>query len=75
MIKTIHKKIVLDENNRPSEVIINYDEWKEIEQILECGRKIMHREKLKEYVGILHIKEDPLCFQRRIRGELQQLLY
>ena len=69
MIKTIHKKIVLDENNKPLEVIINYDEWKEIERILEYRQKIIHREELKKYVGILHIDEDPLYFQRRIRSE------
>jgi len=30
----IHKKIVLDENNNPSEVIIPWDEFQEIEEIL-----------------------------------------
>ena len=69
MIKTIHKKIVLDENNKPLEVIINYDEWNEIEQMLEYRFKIMHREELKKHVGILRIEEDPLSFQRRIRSE------
>lgn len=69
MIKTIHKKIVLDENNRPSGVIINYDDWKDIERVLESQQKIMHRENLKEYAGILHIEEDPLSFQRKIRSE------
>lgn len=69
MIKTVHKKIVLDENNKPLEVIISYSEWKEIEGMLAYYQKIMHREKLKEYVGILHIEEDPLYFQRRIRNE------
>jgi hypothetical protein len=69
MVKTIHKKIVLDENNKPLEVIIKYDEWKEIEQILKSHKKVMSKEKLKKHVGILHIKEDPLDFQRRIRSE------
>lgn len=69
MIKDIHKKIVVDENNRPLEIIISYDEWKEIEEILESYPKIMKKERLKEYMGILHIDEDPLDFQRRIRSE------
>lgn len=68
-MKTIHKKIVLDENNNPLEVIIRYDEWKEIEQMLEYRHKIMSRKELKKYIGILHIEEDPLSFQRRIRSE------
>jgi PHD/YefM family antitoxin component YafN of YafNO toxin-antitoxin module len=31
---TIHKKIILDENGKPTEVIIPWDEYKEIEDIL-----------------------------------------
>ncbi|MEK6681666.1 MAG: hypothetical protein AABY79_06835 [Nitrospirota bacterium] len=69
MLRTIHKKIVLNENNKPVEVIINYDEWKEIEQLLESTKKGMVRERLKDYIGILHIEEEPLDYQRRIRSE------
>ncbi|MBI5874404.1 MAG: hypothetical protein HZB81_00885 [Deltaproteobacteria bacterium] len=68
-MKTVHKKIVLDENNRPSEVIINYNEWQEIERMLESRQKIMSRERLKNYAGIVHLEDDPLEFQRRIRSE------
>lgn len=49
MIKDIHKKIVVDENNRPLESIISYDEWKEIEEILESYPKTMNKERLKAY--------------------------
>lgn len=69
MTKTIHKKIVLDENNKPVEVIIDYDEWKEIERILDTTRHGMVREKLKEYAGIVHLEEEPLEYQRRMRSE------
>jgi hypothetical protein len=69
MTKTIHKKIVVNENNMPVEVIISYDEWKEIERILESGRQGMVREKLKEYAGIVHLEEEPLEYQRRMRSE------
>lgn len=71
MAKTIHKKIVVNENNKPVEVIISYDEWKEIERILESGRQGMVREKLKEYAGIVHLEEEPLEYQRRMRSEWQ----
>ena len=69
MIKAISKKIVLDEKKNPLEVIIKYDDWKEIEKLLEGYKKIMSKEKLKKYIGILHLKEDPLSFQRRMRSE------
>jgi PHD/YefM family antitoxin component YafN of YafNO toxin-antitoxin module len=69
MTKTIHKKIVVNENNKPVEVIISYDAWKEIERILESGQQGMGREKLKEYAGIVHLEEEPLEYQRRMRSE------
>jgi hypothetical protein len=52
---TIHKKIVLDEHNKPVEVIIDYAEWTKIERILEPGQHGMVKEKLKDYAGIMHI--------------------
>lgn len=65
----IHKKIVLDEDNVPLEVIINYDEWGKIEQMLGYKQKVMRRDGFKKYIDILHLDEDPLDFQRRIRSE------
>jgi len=69
MSGTIHKKIVLDEHNKPVEVIIDYDEWTKIERILEPGQHGMVREKLRDYAGIMHIEEEPLVYQRRVRSE------
>jgi hypothetical protein len=69
MQKTIHKKIVLNEKNEPVEVIIDYDEWREIERLLEPGREIMSRASLEKYGGILHVEEEPLEYQRRVRSE------
>jgi hypothetical protein len=43
---TIHKKIVLDEHNKPVEVIIDYAEWTKIERILEPGQHGMSQGKL-----------------------------
>jgi hypothetical protein len=34
MTLAIHKKIVLDEHNKPVEVIIDYAEWTKIERFL-----------------------------------------
>ena len=69
MSKTIHKKVVLDEQNRPIEVIIDYDEWREIERLLETGRESMNKDRLRKYAGIMHVEEDPLAYQRRVRSE------
>lgn len=66
---TIHKKIVLNEENKPVEVIISYDEWKKIEHALESVEKGLTREQLKEYAGVLHIEEEPLEYQRKVRSE------
>ena len=51
------------------EVIISYDEWKEIKQILESGPQGMTREKLKAYADAMHIEEEPIEYQRRVRSE------
>ncbi len=66
---TIHKKIVVDEENKPVEVIITYDEWKKIERLLKTVEKGLTREQLKEYAGAVHIEEEPLEYQRRMRSE------
>jgi len=69
MNKVIHKKIVFDENNKPLEVIISYDDWKKVEQTLESYTRSILKADLHRYVGILHLEEDPLEFQREIRSE------
>ena len=66
---TIHKKIVMNEENKPVEVIIAYDEWKKIERVLESVKKGLTREELRAYAGAVHIEEEPLEYQRRIRSE------
>jgi len=59
---------VVDENNKPLEVIISYDEWLKIENMITKTQKIMTREKLSKYIGIVNLKEDPLEYQKRIRS-------
>ena len=71
----IHRRIVVDENNKPLEVIISYDEWLKIENMITKTQKIMTREKLSKYIGIVNLKEDPLEYQKRIRSRTQHLLY
>ncbi len=69
MMNEIHKKIVFDENNKPTEVIISYDEWIEVEKIISFAAKQMTRKKLYKYSGIITLEEDPLEYQKRIRNE------
>lgn len=69
MIEITHKKIVLDENNKPLEVIISYSEWEKIEKIISGVTRRMTKENLNKYAGILNLKEDPLDYQKRLRSE------
>jgi len=71
MSTVIRKKIVVDENNKPVEVIIGYDEWEKIERMIGKGYKATKSEKLKKYAGIIKLKEDPLEYQKKIRNEWQ----
>lgn len=71
MGEDIHKKIVVDENNKPVEVIISYAEWEKIERIIGKGYKSTTAEMLSEFAGTLSLKEDPLEYQKRIRNEWQ----
>lgn len=71
MGEDIHKKIVVDENNKPVEVIISYAEWEKIERIIGKAYKSTTAEMLSEFAGTLSLKEDPLEYQKRIRNEWQ----
>ncbi len=71
MSDNIHRKIVVDENNKPLEVIISYDDWEKIEKAIAEFSKTMTSEKLSKYVGVLNLKEDPLEYQKKIRNEWQ----
>ncbi len=66
----IHKKIVVDENNEPVEVIISYAEWEKIERTIGTPEGAT-RETLAKYAGVLKVKEDPLDYQKKIRNEWQ----
>ncbi|MBI5472592.1 MAG: hypothetical protein HY961_09630 [Ignavibacteriae bacterium] len=70
-MKEIRKKIVADESNmRPIAVQIDYEDWQEIERQLGAvtrGKDI----DLSKYAGKIHLTEDPLVYQKRIRSEWQ----
>jgi hypothetical protein len=68
---TIHKKIVTDEAMRPIAVQIPYNDWLEIERLLqhELEKKPQKKQQLSRYAGTIHLTEDPVKYQRRIRKE------
>jgi hypothetical protein len=69
-MRPFSKKIVTDESNRPVAVQIDYQDWLEIERILEDNPAPAKVTDLSRYHGILKdLAEDPLEFQRRIRAE------
>ncbi|MBA2775342.1 MAG: hypothetical protein H0U31_01275 [Chloroflexia bacterium] len=65
----IRKKIVTDEDHNPVEVVINYDDWLEIERLLglQPGKKLLTD--LSAFRGVITMTEDALEYQRRIRAE------
>jgi hypothetical protein len=65
----IRKKIVTDEEHKPVEVIISYDDWLEIEKQLNIQKPQPHHVDLSRFEGTIALTEDPLEFQRRIRAE------
>jgi hypothetical protein len=67
-LHTVRKKIVTDEEHRPVAVLVEYDDWLEIERLLELrdGEPLVD---LSPFVGTMKLSEDPLAYQRRIREE------
>ena len=68
----VHKKLVTDEHNRPIAVQIDYADWLEIEKRLalqdeEPGKTV----DLSRHFGTISLREEPLEYQARIRGEWQ----
>jgi hypothetical protein len=75
-MRAIRKSIVTDEAMRPIAVQINYADWIEIEQSLQLATdKSPQKTQMvldpSQFAGVIHLKEDPLAFQSRMRGEWQ----
>jgi hypothetical protein len=65
----IHKQLVTDENGQPTSVLIPYMEWLEIERRLSELVQVSSAKNLQRHAGVLHLTEDPLEYQRRLRNE------
>lgn len=68
-MEDIRKKIVTDEKMRPVAVQIDYDDWLEIERLLDLRDEEAKTTDLSDYSGVIQLTEEPLDYQRRIRDE------
>ena len=65
----IHKQFVTDEEGRPVGVLIPYEEWLRIEQQLAGAVTVEEGELLRRHEGVIHLSEDPVVYQSRLRDE------
>ena len=65
----IHKQLVTDKEGRPVGVFIPYDEWLRIEQQLGGAVTVEGEAPLRRHEGVIHLSEDPVVCQRRLRDE------
>ncbi|GAX35887.1 hypothetical protein [Nodularia sp. NIES-3585] len=64
------KKIVTDEAMHPVAVLIDYQDWQQIEKILAAYQLLQKEElNLNQYSGVLKLTQDPLEYQQQIRDE------
>jgi hypothetical protein len=68
-MSTIHKQLVTDEEGRPVGVLISYEEWLRIKQQLGGAVTANGIEQLRRHEGAIHLSEDPVAYQRRLRDE------
>lgn len=66
----IRKTIIIDPaSGKPVAVQIPYEDWADIESRLGEGKKEKQPTDLSRHYGTLHLSEDPMAFQARIRDE------
>lgn len=60
LIIAIRKKFVYDDNHQPVKVIISYQDWLEIERLLDLRKeKILHTD-VSKFRGTLTLTKDPV---------------
>ncbi|MGI2909578.1 hypothetical protein [Tolypothrix sp. VBCCA 56010] len=65
----VNKKIVTDEAMRPVAVLIDYQDWQRIEQILNVYQSQQENFDLNKYAGVIQLTQDPLEYQQQSRDE------
>jgi hypothetical protein len=68
-MKPIKKQIVTDEEMRPVAVLIDYEDWQAIEEILKTYQQHDTTSVLAAYEGVIQLTVDPLDYQQQIRNE------
>jgi|GEM_PF-459417 len=69
VMSPLHKQLVTDEQGRPVGVLIPYEEWLRIEQQLGITSGADGSAQLQCHEGVIHLAEDPVVYQRRLRDE------
>lgn len=65
----VNKKIVTDEAMRPVAVLIDYQDWHRIEQILNAYQSQQENFDLNKYAGVIQLTQEPLKYQQQSRDE------
>jgi hypothetical protein len=65
----VNKKIVTDEAMRPVAVLIDYQDWQRIEQILNAYQSQQANFDLNKYAGVIKLTQEPLKYQQQSRDE------
>lgn len=65
----LRKQLVTDEQGRPVGVLLPYEEWLRIEQQLALVPGANGNSQLQRHEGSIHLAEDPVAYQRRLRDE------
>ncbi|MDF5715650.1 MAG: hypothetical protein PUP93_17645 [Rhizonema sp. NSF051] len=64
------KKIVTDEAMRPVAVLIDYQDWQKIEEILKAHQLQQKEEfNINKYAGVIKLTQEPIQYQQQIRDE------
>ncbi len=68
-MRAIQKKIVIDTDRNPIAVQIDYEDWLEIERLLDLQGEARKATDLSRYSGVIQLTEEPLDYQKRVRDE------
>jgi hypothetical protein len=68
---SIKKQIVTNESMQPVAVIIDYNDWQDIEAILKSSPASIQSTDLSGFAGSISLTLDPLAYQEQIRNEWQ----
>jgi hypothetical protein len=67
----IKKQIITDESMKPIAVIIDYNDWQNIEALLQTLPETSETTDLSSFAGTISLSLDPLAYQQQIRSEWQ----